>query len=224
MKDKLDFRLDKRELETIHTKVTRMLREAIVRGDFAPGERLVQNELAASFGVSRMPIREALRILEVEGLVTIEPHRGAVVNPSIVENMEEFYVLRAQFEKMAVEQSVPRIESSEIKELESLILQMDKTTEHYEFEKANLEFHNLLIKHCSWKRLLFFIETLWKNFYPLTPHFVLDENYIWKTNNEHREILEAVKEGNAQKAAELLSQHITTAGKEMVETMKKKKQ
>ncbi|QKY68312.1 GntR family transcriptional regulator [Lentibacillus sp. CBA3610] len=79
MTEKIDLRIGDREM--LHNQVCSVLRSAILRGDFEPGQRLVQTELAEMTGVSRMPIREALRTLETEGLVKMEPHRGAVVRP-----------------------------------------------------------------------------------------------------------------------------------------------
>lgn len=215
---KLDLRLNKSELETVHTKVTRVLREAILRGDIPPGERLVQEELANSLGVSRMPVREALRKLEIEGLISIEPHRGAIVKSLNVEDIEEIYKLRSQFEKMAVEESVKNINDSVIKELERLVTQMENAKEAEEFVEANIAFHNLLMSRCAWKRLLFFIETLWNGFPQQTPHILTEQ--MRRSNQEHKEILEAVKNGDPQKAAELVSRHIGRTGNELVEKMK----
>lgn len=218
MRDNLDLRLDKSELETVHTKVTRVLREAILRGDIAPGERLVQEELANSLGVSRMPVREALRKLEIEGLIVIEPHRGAIVKSLKVEDIEEIYRLRSQFEKMAVEQSVDKLGEDEIRLLEQLVLKMEDAKNPEEFVECNIEFHNVLMSCCPWKRLLFFIETLWNGFPQQTPHILTEQTV--KSNQEHRDILEAVKNGNAQKAVDLVSKHISRTGTELVEKMK----
>lgn len=215
---KLDLRLNKSELETVHTKVTRVLRDAILRGDIAPGERLVQEELANSLGVSRMPVREALRKLEIEGLIIIEPHRGAIVKSLNVEDIEEIYKLRSQFEKMAVEESVKHMDASSIKELERLVIQMEKAKDAEEFVEANIEFHNLLMSRCTWKRLLFFIETLWNGFPQQTPHILTEQ--MKRSNHEHQDILEAVKSGDPVKAAELVSLHIGRTGTELVEKMK----
>lgn len=218
MKQNLDLRLPKSELETVHSKVLRALREAILRGDFQPGDRLIQEELAESLGVSRMPVREALRRLENEGLIDIEPHRGAVVKTLLIEDIEEIYELRCRFEKMAVEQSVNFLQPSEIEALERLYLIMDQAADTGEFVKANVEFHNLLLSHCPWKRLLAFIETLWNGFPQQTPYLLIDQ--VKRSNQEHKEIIEAVKQKDAGKAADLVALHISRTGKELIEQMK----
>jgi DNA-binding GntR family transcriptional regulator len=213
----LDFGV-KVELETVHTKVTRVLREAILRGDIAPGARLIQEELASSLGVSRMPIREALRKLEMEGLISIEPHRGAVVKSFNVEDIEEIYSLRAQFEKQAVEKSVTLLGQEEIEKLTHLVGKMEDAKEAEVFVESNIEFHNLLMSCCPWKRLLFIIENLWNGFPQQTPHLLLD--HTKKSNKEHKDILEAVKEGNAQLAAERVAKHIERTGSELIAKLK----
>lgn len=206
------------ELETAHTKVLRILRQAILKGDIAPGSRLVQEDIAKSLGVSRMPVREALKKLEMEGLIINEPHRGAVVKSFNVEEIEEIYALRSYFEKIAVEQSVPMLGEKEIAKLEELIKKMENAQEIEEFVEYNNEFHQLLMKYCPWKRLLFFIETLWNGFPQQTPHILLDQKK--KSNKEHQEILEAAKKGNAILAAELIYHHIRRSGEELVHKMK----
>ncbi|OMP65981.1 GntR family transcriptional regulator [Domibacillus epiphyticus] len=213
--------LDKSELDTIHSKVTKVIREAILNGEIAPGEKLVQEELANSLGVSRMPVREALRKLEIEGLIKIEPHRGAVVKTLNIEDIEEIYNLRAQLEKIAVEQSVEKIEEEEIRKLELLVNEMEDTKEAEKFVEANITFHNLLMSNCAWKRLLFFIETLWNGFPQQTPHLLLD--HTKKSNQEHKEILEAVKKKDAALAGDLVAKHISRTGHELVEKMKNTK-
>ncbi|MER2115348.1 MAG: GntR family transcriptional regulator, partial [Solibacillus isronensis] len=87
--------------ETLPSKIYRILREAIIKGQLQPGERLVQDDLAKTLNVSRMPIREAIKQLAAEGYVTVEPHKGAVVKQFTIHELEEIYFLRAKFEPMA---------------------------------------------------------------------------------------------------------------------------
>ena len=84
-----DLRIENRD--TLHLKVCNVIREAIIRGDFKPGERLKQSDLAEKMGVSRMPVREAFRKLESEGLIKLEPHKGAVVKSISIKDIEEIY-------------------------------------------------------------------------------------------------------------------------------------
>ena len=109
---------------TLQFKVTRKLRELILKGEFKMGERLMQEEWAKKLGVSRMPLREALRQLEIEGLVRIEPRRGAVVTPISIEDIEEIYPLRALLEGEAVEQSVAFLAEEDFEDLEEIYTKM----------------------------------------------------------------------------------------------------
>lgn len=212
--------LGDRELETIPAKVCRILREAILRGDFEPGERLVQDELAKSIGVSRMPIREAIRRLETEGLVTIEAHRGAVVKAFGLKEIEEIYHLRVLFEKEAVKASVENMQDNKIKELEGLMQEMEGTDNIDHFVQINIEFHRVLMSDCPWERLNAFIFSLWSGFPQQTPHMLPDQ--IKRSNAEHREIMQAVKKKDGQLAGELTAEHIQRAGTAIVKSISEK--
>lgn len=215
MSKKLDLKLENRD--TLHLKVCNVLRKAILQGDFEPGQRLIQSELAESLDVSRMPIREALRKLEAEGLVKLEPHRGAIVKPMNVEDVEEIYELRANLEKMAVQKSVPKMTKEDLRKLEKLVKEMEKAEDSDDFISSNIAFHHLLIKRCPWSRLLSFIETLWNGFPQQTP--TLLSGQVDFSNVEHRQILSAVEEGDADKAAGLVTEHIRRTGTALVENM-----
>ncbi|GAB7386466.1 GntR family transcriptional regulator [Bacillaceae bacterium] len=216
MAKKLNLKLEDRD--TLHLKVCSVLRKAILRGDLKPGERLVQAELAEALGVSRMPVREALRKLESEGLVTIEPHRGAIVKSFGIDDIREIYELRAELEKMAVEKSIRHMREEDVAELERLVLEMEQATDVEAFVEKNIEFHRLLLSRCPWNRLLEFIETLWNGFPQQTP--LLIQGQMERSNEEHRKILLAVKEGDAGKAARLLSEHILRTGEALIASLR----
>ncbi|WFT76829.1 GntR family transcriptional regulator [Halobacillus naozhouensis] len=202
---------------TLHLKVCNVLRKAILQGDFEPGQRLIQSELADSLGVSRMPIRESLRKLESEGLVKLEPHRGAIVKAMNVEDIEEIYHLRACLEKLAVEQSVPHLTAGDISELKRLMEEMEGTEDPEVFVQANISYHHLLIKRCNWNRLLSFIETLWNGFPQQTPTLLPGQMDL--SNQEHQQILDAVNEKDESKAAVLVSEHIKRTGEALVNSL-----
>lgn len=131
MGDTVNLRIEDRDI--LHLKVCSVLRKAILQGDFKPGQRLKQSELADSLGVSRMPVREALRKLELEGLVILEPHKGAIVKSIQIEDILEIYELRSQLEKMAVELSVEGLVEDDIKQLKKLADKMESADELDEF-------------------------------------------------------------------------------------------
>jgi DNA-binding GntR family transcriptional regulator len=220
MVKKLNLKLEDRD--TLHSKVCNALRKAILCGDLKPGERLVQAELAEALGVSRMPVREALRKLESEGLVTIEPHRGAIVKSFGIEDIKEIYELRAELEKMAIKKSIQNMKEEDIAALDRLVLEMEQAADVEAFVEKNIEFHRLLLSRCLWNRLLDFIETLWNGFPQQTP--LLIKGQVHRSNEEHRKILLAVKGRDAEKAAWLLSEHILRTGESLIASLQEKTQ
>lgn len=219
MNKDVDLRLEDRE--TMDLKVCNILRKAILQGDFEPGERLVQEELANLLGVSRMPVREALRKLEGEGLIKLVPHRGAIVKSLTVEDVEEIYALRSNLEKIAIGKSIGKMKPEDINKLERLVSEMKKASDAQEFVETNIEFHRMLMKYCTWNRLLSVIETLWNGFPQQTPHMLKGQMEL--SNKEHDAILQAVKEKDAYKAAELVSDHITRTGEALIESIRQSK-
>lgn len=216
----MNLKLDAHDLETIPVKICRVLREAIIKGEFQPGERLIQDELAKSLGVSRMPIREAIKQLEAEGYVTLEPHKGAVVREFSLKELEELYFLRSKFETLAVKESLKFINSNIIQKLEKLIEEMDQTKEISKFVELNIMFHNLLIKDCPWEKLNSFIKNLWTGFPQQTPHLLPDQIEVSK--QEHKAMVEAIKNDNHQLVCDILEKHITRAGNQVLENIKNK--
>ncbi len=210
-----------KERDTLPLQVCNILREAILRGDFAGGQRLVQSKLAETLGVSRMPIREALKTLEEEGLIINESHRGAVVKPITLKDIEEIYELRAVLEAKAIRLSVPDLTEDEIASLEELLQSMEKTEDANEFIQLNNKFHRILVSHCPWERLSSFIDKLWKGFPQQTPHIITGQ--IDKSKDEHRLIFDAVKQKDAGQAASVLEAHIQRTGKTLVENLIKDK-
>src|SRR5699024_2936122 len=117
-------------------------------------------------GVSRMPIREALRQLEVEGLVKLEPRKGAIVTPISSEDIEEIYQLRALLEGEAVEQSLPYLDENEKEQIINLYKEMDKLgkteKDREAYQNLNTDFHKMIQQGCPWRRLHNLIDTLWR--------------------------------------------------------------
>lgn len=218
------FKLTEQDRATLQYKVTNKLRELILKGEFRMGERLMQEEWAQKLGVSRMPLREALRQLEVEGLVRIEPRRGAVVTPISVEDIEEIYQLRALLEGQAVVKSLPYLGNEEIQELEDLYHAMIKLkadeSDVEVFMKLNSEFHRILRESCPWRRIQGFIETLWKGIPPYTPSLLT--NHLADSNEEHRLMLEYVKQKDEVQLRRITEKHILRTKENLIEMMMKK--
>lgn len=195
--------------ETLPSKIYRILREAIIKGQLQPGERLVQDDLAKTLNVSRMPIREAIKQLAAEGYVTVEPHKGAVVKQFTIHELEEIYFLRAKFEPMAAAESLKLMSPQLVIQLRELNEKMKKTDDTDEYVQLNIQFHHLLIKDCPWGKLNSIIENLWTGFPQQTPHLL--PNQIATSINEHDLMVEALANNNIELTCQLLEQHITRA-------------
>lgn len=214
-----NIRLTEQDRATLQFKVTTKLRELILKGEFKMGERLMQEEWAQKLGVSRMPLREALRQLEVEGLVRIEPRRGAVVTPVSTEDIEEIYQLRALLEGEAVVKSLPFLDEEDIQELEAIYRKMLQLkadeTDMESYMKLNAEFHQIIREGCPWRRIQGFIETLWKGIPPYTPSLLA--NHLPESHKEHGLMLQYIKEQDAEKLKEVTIKHILRTKENLIQ-------
>lgn len=195
--------------ELLRNKVTVALRRAIVSGSLKPGEKIVQEEIARQLGVSRMPLREALQVLAKEGLVVLEPRRGAVVAPMSWESVDEAYGLRLMLEPRAIELSVPRLDDADIAAAREILEEMEEAGREGEEERfvdLNRLFHGRLRAACPWPKLLAFVETLWNGLPAATPAFV--DEQIQRDRDEHRSIFQAARARDGRAAAQAMERHI----------------
>lgn len=195
--------------ETLSDKVTHILRKLIVNQTFKPGDRLVQEELASRIGVSRMPIRDAFKQLAFEGLVVIEPRRGAVVAPVSRESFQEVYTLRALLEPMANRLSSEHLNMHDINQLGEMCDKMDERVRQddtFGFTELNGEFHKLLRSKCPWLRLVQLVEMLWDGLPPYTPVFV--QGQAEQSQLEHVEMVKAIKSKSLSELQEVSRRHI----------------
>ncbi|MDQ6596177.1 GntR family transcriptional regulator [Bacillus salipaludis] len=204
---------------TIVKFVTKSLRKAILNGTLKKGDRLIQEEWAERLEVSRMPIREALTQLQMEGLVEMIPHKGAVVTPITKDNIEEIYHTRALLEGLAVEKSLPFLTEDDKKRLKDILIQMeeleisDATNDQY--IQLNAAFHETLRKDCPWPRVQKMVETL--GISPIAPNLLVD--YYCETQREHRMIYEAVLRGDAAELRAAVEFHILRTKNNLIQYM-----
>lgn len=219
-----NIKLSDHDRATLRFKVTTRLRELILKGEFKMGERLMQEEWAKKLGVSRMPLREALRQLEIEGLVVIEPRRGAIVTPISSEDIEEIYQLRALLEGRAVEQSVAFLVREDIEDLEEIYEKMilltgsDKDIEEYML--LNKRFHSILIEACPGRRIKGFIKTLWKGIPSYTPSLL--PTHFKEALKEHKLMLEYAKQRDGKELKKVTEKHILRTRDNLLDMMRKK--
>lgn len=199
-------------LVSVSEAVTRMLREAILQGRLRRGERLVQEELAAELGVSRQPVREALRRLETEGLIVQLPQRGFVVREYRDEDVRENYHLRQLLESEAARLAAQRIEPDEVEELRALNRALAEAVEAGDTStmvEVNAQFHRLVHEAARMPYLARLIQQLWAGHTVFTPLFV--PGRAPRSVAEHEEILQALADRNPERAATAMREHIARA-------------
>jgi len=184
------------------------LRTAILDGSLPTGTAVRQQELATLFGVSRMPVREALRQLEAQGLLAVEQHKGAVVAPVISWDATETYELRILLESEALRLSVPELTETELSEADRLVDQMEAETDYSVMGELNKQFHLALYAKVRNRRLMKLVETGLDEEERFL-RFNLKAMGLGKVSqDDHRGLIAAAREGNVNLAVELLTAHL----------------
>lgn len=187
------------------------LRSAILDGRLAPGMALRQQELATLFGVSRMPVREALRQLEAQSLLQVVAHKGAVVAPLIGEDAVDTYALRVILETEALRQSIPLLTAEDIALARSYIAQLENETRHAEIGRLNRLFHMSLYCKASNRKLLRLIE-IELNEEERFLRFHLSSMGLGKlTQDDHIGLVDAASDKLVDEAVAVLERHLNNA-------------
>jgi DNA-binding GntR family transcriptional regulator len=192
------------------TRVADELREAILSGAHPPGTRLRQEELAAEFGASRVPVREALRILESEGLVTMVANTGAWIARLSLDECVELYQVRERIEPLLLRYSIPQLGEEQVDRLAELAEAMQRTDDVEEFLALDREFHLGSYAGASTTYLGPIVLKLWNN----TQHYrraftrLLDGDSNRILHDEHHMLVSAIREGDSDEAERVLFGHI----------------
>lgn len=187
------------------------LREAILDGRLPCGTALRQQELADLFGVSRMPVREALRQLEAQSLLNVVQHKGAVVAPLITNNAVETYALRSVLESFALRLSIPLLDDNDLALAAQYIEQLETETDHTEIGKLNRLFHMSLYHKAPNSKLLDLIERE-LNEEERFLRFHLSSMGLGKlSQDDHRALLDAARAKDIDEAVVLLERHLEKA-------------
>ena len=193
-------------------RIADRLRAQILGGELAPGERIRQEELADEFGASRIPVREALRILVTDGLVTMVSNQGAWVSSLTMEECAEQYSIRERIEPLLLRQSMPALTADTFAQLDELLTQMESIAEVGEFIALDRRFHELTYSGCPTGTLADIITQLWNT----TQHYrrVYSElvrgtgSGLDMTHLEHRLLLDAIRRNDPDDAERILAGHI----------------
>lgn len=188
--------------------ITGQLRDMILSGAIGIGVQLRQEALAGHFGVSRIPVREALKRLEAEGLVQHRPNAGSVVARKSPEELQEILDIRIGLETRALELSIPRMRPADLKAAREIVAKYDASDDPREWTELNLEFHLRLYRPCGRPRLLKMIEELVRG---VDIHLRAQQSSTMgrkSPQTEHKAILAACAAKDAKKAIRLLHGHI----------------
>ena len=215
-KDPMGRKPETLERDTTAKVVAERLRDEIQAGTLSPGTRLRQNDIARRFGVSTTPVREAFAQLQAEGLVRIDPHRGAVVFHPTVEDLIEFYEIREVLESLAIAQAIPHLDPDEVKSLNALIDKMRKTDDARRWMTLNDEFHLRLYERADRPRLSGMIENLRDASTPYIHMYVAGRPPAARANEEHQRILDACIRGDRKAAETAIREHLRSASRDLV--------
>ena len=187
------------------------LRKAIITGEFAPGERLMEISLAERLGVSRTPVREAIRKLELEGLVVMIPRRGAEVARITEAGLKEVLEVRCALEELAVELACQRSTKeslAQLKEAHQRFVDAVKTGDTLEITNQDEAFHECIFAMSNNKRLVQVVHNLKEQMFRYRMEYVKDGSYHEELIREHDKLLQAISEGREDTAREIMKHHI----------------
>ena len=216
-----DFQLKMDEFLPLRDVVFNTLRQAILTGELKPGERLMEIHLAERLGVSRTPIREAIRKLELEGLVTMVPRRGAEVAQITEKSMNDVLEVRRAVDALCVELACERISKEEIEALEKACDQFaqtvrDKDKDVKKIAQADVALHDIIVQATGNQRLIQLVNTLSEQMYRYRFEYLKDFSQHEKLVEEHRIIYEAIVKKDRETACEAAKTHIDNQKKAII--------
>ena len=205
--------------EAAPIRVAAFLRQAILSGEFQPGDFIRQEDIARRLGASRLPVREALRMLEVEGLTTHLANRGAKVPQLTLHEMDVIYQLRERLEPLVLQESIPHLTPTDLAKAQQILEQLEKVTTVKEFMVLDREFHFLTYRGCSIETLTTMVLRLWNSTQHYRRLYVqrTDPARQWIVDAEHRLLLDAIERGDSDGAAQILAAHIRRTRTELAD-------
>lgn len=207
---------------TVSGMLTNTLREAILSGELSGGVQLKQEEFATLYNVSMSVLREALKCLEAEGLVTFYPNRGAVVRKLSAEEAREIFDIRLFLELGAMELAIPQLTEEDLEEANSVLREADSKTESKQLGELNWKFHETLYRAAKRPQLISLIQNMHNNVERYMRLYLSTSKVQRKSQEEHREILQACSQRNIKTAQKLLRKHMADASDSLVKYLSHK--
>ena len=190
------------------------IKEAIIKGHFKPGEKLVEQTLAQEMGVSRTPVREAIRRLEAEGFVVSIPRKGVVVSRADKEEIVQLYSIRAELEGLAARWAIENADEDDIRKLDEAISRMEETAASGDLNgvvQSNALFHDAIAQASKSRILCTLLKTLQDNIQRFRFQSLHLPGRPEAALAEHKEIVAAIKEKKTEEADRLLKEHLQNA-------------
>jgi DNA-binding GntR family transcriptional regulator len=212
------------DVDTLPNRVYLILEEAILQGKIKQGDRLIEEELAGKLGISRAPIREALRMMHKEGLIVISPRKGAVVNSISPEDIAEIYEATSALEGLAVKLFCARCTDEELTRLKQLYAGMEEQVRKkdvVQYRKLNRQFHEALIQGSKNKKLIEICGVLQKQISWFQNMNLNVKSRMGISLQEHKHIIDACLAKDPEAAARTASEHIALAAEAFLGSEKK---
>ena len=207
-----NLKVNENEYLPLRDVVFNTLRQAILRGEFKPGERLMEIQLANKLGVSRTPIREAIRKLELEGLVIMIPRKGAEVADITEKSLRDVLEVRKALEELAVQLACEKITQEELEELEKAGENFKKVLKRSkditEVAEADVRFHDVIYMATDNQKLILLLNNLREQMYRYRVEYLKEGETRDLLVKEHEELTRAIKERDVERAKQLSFQHI----------------
>ena len=205
--------------------VCETLRDAVRRGILQPGERLMEIQLAEDLGVSRTPVREAIRKLEMEGYVIMMPRRGTYVADLSIRDINEVFEIRTSLESLASGLAAERINEDELEKLQRLLVEIGayiKSGDMDSIVRTDTEFHDLLYQASRNSRLVGIISNLREQLTRFRTTSMSFPGRLKATLEEHRKIVEAIAQGDEKAARKAAEHHMEKSEQTLLASMKAK--
>ncbi len=222
-----DFQIQMNDFLPLRDVVFNTLRQAILTGDLKPGERLMEIHLANKLGVSRTPIREAIRKLELEGLVTMIPRRGAEVAQITEKSMSDVLEVRRAVDALCVELACERISDEALEALKEACDGFEEAVKSGDVKKiaqADVAFHDIIVKATGNQRLVQLVNTLSEQMYRYRFEYIKDVSQHGSLVEEHRIIYESLLKKDKETASEAAKLHIDNQEKTIIKQIRLEKE
>ena len=207
----MDFEVNMNEYLPLRDVVFYTLRKAILRGELKPGERLMEIQLANKLGVSRTPIREAIRKLELEGLVLMIPRKGAEVAQITEKNMQDVLEVRKALEELSVQLACERITPEQVEEMKMAAEDFRKVLKSGDVTKiaeADVKFHDIIFAATNNQRLITLLNNLREQMYRFRVEYLKQKECYPQLLEEHDKLIALISGGEVEEACELMGCHI----------------